>query len=47
MSLLRHSGTLEGHRGSITALRYASKGGIDWLLSGSEDGKARLWDVSR
>jgi len=44
---LRASGGLEGHRGSITALVFARKGGIDWLLSGSEDGKARLWDLER
>lgn len=41
------SGAIEGHRGSITALMFARKGGMDWLLSGSEDGKARLWDLER
>ena len=44
---LTPSGAMEGHRGSITALMFARKGGIDWLLSGSEDGKARLWDLER
>ncbi len=36
---LQASGGLEGHRGSITALVFARKDGMDWLLSGSEDGK--------
>ena len=44
---LQASGGLEGHRGSITALVFARKDGMDWLLSGSEDGKARLWDLER
>jgi WD40 repeat protein len=44
---MQPTGMIEGHKGSITALRFARNGGIDWLLSGSEDGKARLWDLER
>ena len=40
MSEQQPTDTLSGHKGSITALRFASRGGVEWLLSGSEDGES-------
>lgn len=45
-------GTLLGHQGSITSLKFSNEGHIDaentgvngkWLLSGSDDGKIIIW----
>lgn len=36
--------SLQGHTGTVPALRFSSNG--EQLISGSEDGSARLWDVA-
>ena len=36
---------LEGHEGKVTGVAFSPDG--SFLVSGSEDGTVRLWDVSR
>ena len=37
--------TLQGHGESVTQVRWHDLGRTTWLLSGSKDGSARLWDI--
>lgn len=40
-------GTLEGHEKPVTSLAVATTGDQQYLLSGSWDGTAKVWDVTR
>jgi G protein beta subunit-like protein len=35
--------TLEGHANNITSIAFNSEG--KWIVSGSEDGTVKIWDL--